>query len=142
MIDVKELIAKYSVEELNYSADQYYKSADIPSLLSKPFRLPELKHLLTEVSNLAYGLDLRPRDSVLDFGCGIGWTSRILHSCGCNVVGTDVSPTALSMASEMSDQWESAMPAPSGATLRFALFDGRRLALDDCSIDKIFVLEL
>ena len=39
-------------------------------LSKKPFIIPGVQHLLIEVSYLVMGLDLRPGDRVLDFGCG------------------------------------------------------------------------
>src|SRR5208337_3240232 len=98
----------------------------------KPFRIPDVIHLLTEVSHLILGLDLRPGDRVLDFGCGTGWTSRILHACGCEVVGVDVSETALAMARSLAGCWKTAgLGSPNdGVALDFLGFDGVSLAIE------------
>ena len=143
MIDVKTLIAKYTVEELIETADEYYKSMNLQHLAIKPFRIPEANHLLVELAYLIYGLDIRPGDRVLDFGCGTGWTSRILHACGCHVIGVDVSETALGAARVISDQWHSAgLHNPYGdSTLEYRRFDGHRLPVEDHSVAKIVVLD-
>jgi len=143
MIDVKELIAKYTVEELIQTADDYYKSVNLDQLAIKPFRIPEANHLLIELAYLIYGLDIRAGDRVLDFGCGTGWTSRVLNACGCHVIGTDVSQTALDAARAISEQWQAAgLRSPHAISrLEFRRFDGHRLEVDDNSIDKVMVLD-
>ncbi len=140
LIDVKKLIDRYSIDQLNESAENYYRSAVPAALFRKPFRLPEMKHLLTEVSYLCYGLDLLPGDTVLDFGCGVGWSTRILAACGCNVVGVDVSNTALDLAASMTRQWASAELGFDG-TIEFRRYDGKTLPIETGSIDKVFVLD-
>jgi SAM-dependent methyltransferase len=143
MIDVKSLIARYTVEELIQTADEYYKSVNLEHLAIKPFRIPEANHLLVELAYLIYGLDIRPGDYVLDFGCGTGWTSRILHACGCHVIGVDVSQTAIDAAKAISEQWHSAgLHSPFGnSTLEYRRFDGHRLPVEDRSVAKIAVLD-
>ncbi len=143
MVDVKSLIAKYTVEELIQTADEYYKSLSLEHLAIKPFRVPEASHLLVELAYLIYGLDIRPGDHVLDFGCGTGWTSRILYACGCHVIAVDVSQTALDAAKAISEQWHSAgLHSPHGnSTLEYRRFDGHRLPVEDHSVTKIVVLD-
>ena len=136
MIEVRELIRKYSIEELNYHADRYYQDVDPAQLAQKPFRLPEMKHLLAEVSHLAYGLDLRPGDTVLDFGCGPGWTTRILGACGCRAIGVDVSKKGLDLAEQLAQRWNEIYSSPYGGTCEFRVFDGRHLPIDDNSVDR------
>ena len=41
VIDVKELIKKYTVAELNESAEIYWQSMDIHAISQKPFRFPD-----------------------------------------------------------------------------------------------------
>lgn len=141
MIDVRELIAKYTIAELNEQADQYYIAIDRNSLLQKPFRVPEVKHLLAEVSHLAYGLQLTPGDHVLDFGCGPGWTSNMLASCGCKVIAVDVSEAALSIARDQHENWRRAYPPTWEGGVEFRLYDGLKLPLETASVNKVFVLD-
>ena len=37
LIDVRNLLKKYSLEELNKAADEYFKNANVQRLLMKPF---------------------------------------------------------------------------------------------------------
>ena len=142
MIDVKELIRKYSVEELGDTAEGYYRSMDAAVLARKPFILPGLQHLMVEVSYLVYGLGLRPGDRVLDFGCGPGWASRMLNACGCEVVGVDVSQTAVDLATGLADRWRQAgLLDHDGPAIEFRRHDGFRIDVEDASIDKVFVLD-
>lgn len=143
MIDVKELIATHSLEELNRLADDYFKSFSPDDVTVKPFRIPGIIHLLIEVSHLIHGLGIRPGDGVLDFGCGGGWTSRILHACRCDVIGVDVSETALALARSTSERWRQAglFGADNEARLQFIHFDGVRMEVANSSVDQIFVLD-
>ena len=45
-------------------------------------------------------LELAPGARVLDLGVGSGWTSRWLARCGLSVVGLDISPRMIEIASE------------------------------------------
>lgn len=143
MIDVKELIAKYSIEELIEAAEAYYASSNLDEICRKPFILPYAQHLLAEVGHLIAGLRLVDGDRVLDFGCGVGWTSRILNLCGCDVIGMDVSESALRAGRVNADAWSRVGGASreNAPKLEFARFDGRTLDIADASVDKIFVLD-
>jgi ubiquinone/menaquinone biosynthesis C-methylase UbiE len=142
MIDVKDLIEKYSVQELIASADAYYERIEHMDILAKPFRLPDAQHLLTEVGQLISGLKLHPGDHVVDFGCGTGWAGRLINACGCKVTSVDVAANALVVAKDLTAKWRNGLP--DGNRLpphEFALFDGFRIDLPDNSVDKIFTLD-
>ena len=87
IIDVEELLARYTVEELAETADEYF--ARLPNwdvLLAKPFYSAlESAELLTSFGALLSGLDLAHGLTVLDFGVGSGWTSWMLSQLGCRV---------------------------------------------------------
>lgn len=58
-------------------------------------------HRLSKSRNVAilnllkYGLG-----SVVEFGCGLGHFSKMIHEAGCNVTGIDISATAIAKAKE------------------------------------------
>lgn len=135
-IDVRDVIARTSLEDLNRAAEEYFASlSDWDHHLAKPFSTPEeAPALLMDVATLLQGMKLLPGMTVLDFGSGTGWLSRFLTQLGCRVVLLDVSPTALAIARELYRRVPvvGERPAP-----EFLPFDGRRIALDDESVDRI-----
>jgi hypothetical protein len=128
MVDVRQLIEKYSIEELNEAADEYFsRLGNWDRLLAKPFGSSnDAIHLLVQLSYLLQGLDLYPGMKVLDFGCGPGWTSRLLNQMGFEVISLDVSPTALRIAGELATRHPVFGQQP---PQRFLQFDGRRIDL-------------
>ena len=72
-----------------------------------------------EVGFLVEHLDLKPGMRVLDVGCGPGRHARALAARGIEVVGVDISPRFIELASE---------DAPAGAS--FVVGDARALAYD------------
>src|SRR5207244_10274446 len=99
-IDVKELVARSSIDELNRTAEAYFASlTDWDFHLAKPFsRADEAPAMLINLAVLLQGLRLSPGDVVLDFGGGTGWLSRFLTQLGCRAIVLDVSATALDVA--------------------------------------------
>jgi len=65
--------------------------------LGKPFSDPQAGRYLTDMGALLLMLEAPPR-SVLDFGCGVGWTSLFLARAGYDVLGVDISPEAIAAA--------------------------------------------
>jgi len=138
-IDVKDLIASTSIEELNAAAEQYFSSlTNWDHHLAKPFSgVDEAPWLLTHFTVVLEALRLKPGLTVLEFGAGTGWASRFLTQLGCRVILLDVSATALRIAQELyarvpviGDQ-----PAP-----EFLVFDGQRIDLPDVSVDRVMCL--
>jgi SAM-dependent methyltransferase len=139
VVDVKDLIASTSVDELNAAAEQYFASlTNWDHHLAKPFSgVDEAPWLLTHFTVVLEALRLKPGLTVLEFGAGTGWASRFLTQLGCRVILLDVSATALRIAQELyarvpviGDQ-----PAP-----EFLVFDGRRIDLLDGSVDRVMCL--
>ena len=99
---MNELLARYTVEELAETADEYFaRLANWDVLLAKPFYSAlESAELLTGFGALISGLDLSHGLTVLDFGVGSGWTSWMLSQLGCRVIASDISPAALRIAAE------------------------------------------
>jgi SAM-dependent methyltransferase len=136
LIDVRELISKASLEELNNAAERYFAGlASWDHHLAKPFSSSdEAPDLLINLAVMIQGLELKPGLRVLDFGAGTGWTSRYLTQLGCEVVLLDVSETGLAMAAELYHRQPvfGDQPAP-----RFLKYDGRKIDLPDASVDRI-----
>ena len=125
-IDVREMIATTSIEDLNRTAETYFASlTDWNHHLAKPFNNPdETPTLLLDVAMLLQGPRLTAGTRVLEFGAGTGWLSRFLTQPGCRVTLLDVSPTAPRIARERYD------PHPGIGTRTspvFLPFDGRRI---------------
>ena len=80
------------------------------------------------------GLDLLPPGSrVLDVGCGIGGSARILaRDYGFDVLGVSISPAQIRRATELT---------PEGLTCRFAVMDALDLQLADQQFDAVWTVE-
>ena len=80
------------------------------------------------------GLDQLPTGSlVLDVGCGIGGSARILaRDYGLDVVGISISPAQVKRATQLT---------PSGLTCRFQVMDALDLQLPDHSFDAVWSVE-
>lgn len=139
-VNVKDLIDKYSVEELNQSAEEYFaRLTDWDRLLAKPFTSSnDAIHLLVQTSYLLQGLELYPGMRVLDFGAGPGWASRILNQMGLEVISLDVSATALKMGAHLAQRHPVFGDQPPH---HFVRFDGHHIDLADESVDRIFCLD-
>ncbi|HSY52380.1 MAG TPA: methyltransferase domain-containing protein [Thermoanaerobaculia bacterium] len=136
LIDVRELIARTSIDDLNRTAEEYFASLkEWEHHLAKPFsKADETPPILMNVATLLQGLRLTPGMTVLEFGAGTGWLSRYLTQLGCRMILLDVSPTALRIAAELFDRQPPVgeRPAP-----QFLPFDGRRIDLPDGSVERI-----
>ncbi|UPH89011.1 methyltransferase domain-containing protein [Synechococcus sp. NB0720_010] len=80
------------------------------------------------------GLDQLPKGStVLDVGCGIGGSARILaRDYGLNVLGISISPGQIQRAQELT---------PEGLSCRFAVMDALDLQLENGSFDAVWSVE-
>ncbi|MCZ7562185.1 MAG: class I SAM-dependent methyltransferase [Burkholderiaceae bacterium] len=75
------------------------------------------------------GLDMRPRTSLLDVGCGTGWFSRKFARAGLAVTGLDLDRAALAFAREHSP-----------GNIAFIEGDARRLPFADGAFDQTVAL--
>jgi ubiquinone/menaquinone biosynthesis C-methylase UbiE len=127
------------IEELNRAAEQYFASITDPEFhLAKPFgNAEETPQLLIDAAMLVQGLRMAPGMTVLEFGAGSGWFSRILTQLGGHVILLDVSATALRLARELYVRLPVIGQRPEP---RFLLFDGQHVALPDASVDRIVCL--
>jgi SAM-dependent methyltransferase len=139
LIDVRQLLRTLSVEELNRTAEDYFKDeARWDGFLTKPFNgLAEAPENLVGFAHVLHGLELTRGMTVLDFGAGPCWSSRFLAQIGCRVIASDVSPSALKIGREGFRR-----QPPVGALFdpQFLLFDGHHLDLPDRSVDRIMCL--
>jgi len=140
MIDVRELIARTSIDDLNRTAEEYFSSLkEWEHHLAKPFsKADEAPPILINVATLLQGLRLTPGTTVLEFGAGTGWLSRFLTQLGCRVILLDVSATALRIARDL---YERQPPIGERPAPQFLQFDGRRIDLPDDSVERIICFD-
>jgi ubiquinone/menaquinone biosynthesis C-methylase UbiE len=138
-IDVQQVIASTSIDDLNAAAEQYFASlTNWDHHLAKPFSgVDEAPWLLTHFTVVLEALRLKPGLTVLEFGAGTGWASHFLTQLGCRVILLDVSATALRIAQDLYARVPviGEQPAP-----EFLVFDGRRIDLPDGSVDRVMCL--
>ncbi len=139
MVHVKELLSRYTTDELNQAAESYFHQfTDIDGIVSKPFAtFEETTELLLTFCHVLRGLDATQGMTILDFGAGSCWSSRYLTQLGFKVIATDVSPTALKIGQECYRRLpiQGKRPEPS-----FQVFNGHRFDLPDESVDRVMCL--
>jgi ubiquinone/menaquinone biosynthesis C-methylase UbiE len=69
----------------------------IAHAINKPFSDPECGTYLVRIGALMLLLPTPPV-TLLDFGCGTGWTSAFFAEAGYHVTGVDISPTMIKQA--------------------------------------------
>jgi SAM-dependent methyltransferase len=139
-IDVRKLIAGTPMEELNRTAEAYFKSLESwEHHLAKPFAsADDAPQLLISLGTVLQGLALAPGMTVLEFGAGTGWLSRFLTQLGCRMILLDVAPTALKIARDLFRRQPAIGDRPEP---RFLVFDGKRIDLPDGSVDRILCFD-
>jgi len=132
-----DIIARHSVEELIETADEYYRAiADPTALMSRPFAyLHEAPVMLQNLGALLAGLQLGKTMTVLEFGAGTCWLSRILAQLNCQPICCDASTAALDIGRRLFA--EHPLIGPTLFAPVFLPFDGHRIELDDESVDRI-----
>lgn len=93
---------------------------------------------LWRFGQLLTALDLRPGDRVLDFGCGAGWSSIMLARMGMDVIGMDISPSALEIARTTAERNLVGIDCPPP---RFECYKGARLDIEDGHVDSVVVFD-
>ncbi len=136
LINVRDVIAHTSIDDLNRTAEEYFASLkEWEHHLAKPFsKADETSPILMNVATLLQGLRLTPGMTVLEFGAGTGWLSRFLTQLGCRVILLDVSATALRIAREL---YKRLPPIGERPAPQFLQFDGRHIDLPDASVERI-----
>jgi len=136
MISVKDLLKRFTTDQLNSKAEEYFaKIEDRTYLLSKPFgAVDECSKLLFNFAALLQGLRLFKSMDVMEFGAGPCWCSHLLTQLGCTVYAVDVSETALAIGRE---RYARHPPFGEQPEPEFLAYDGYRLPLPDGSVDRI-----
>ena len=140
-IDPKDVIQRYSIEELNRNSDEYFQRLKHPELtLTKPFgNVVHAPAMLENLGALIGGLQLARAMTVLDFGAGTCWLSRLIAQLNCAVICCDPSAFALDLGRRFFEEHP-----PMGIEIlpaRFLLFDGHRIDLPDQSVDRIICFD-
>jgi SAM-dependent methyltransferase len=137
LIRPADVIRQHTIEELIATSEEYYRRVDDPTpLMSKPFTFwHEAPQMLHDLGLLFSGMHIGKTMTVLDFGAGTCWLSRILAQLNCQPISCDVSATALEIGRQLFER----LPTIGTAvyTPRFLLFDGHRIDLPDESVDRI-----
>jgi SAM-dependent methyltransferase len=140
-IDPRELIQKFSVEDLCATAEAYFAGiANSSALFAKPFyALDEAPALLRNLGMLLAGMNLGPTMTVLDFAAGSCWLSRFLAQMQCATISCDVSPSALELGRRLfRDHPPVVVPI---SEPQFLHFDGHKLDLADESVDRVICFD-
>jgi SAM-dependent methyltransferase len=137
VIEPADVIRRYSIQQLAETADEYYRRVTDPApLMAKPFAfLHEAPEMLMNLGQLLAGLELGKGMTVLDFGAGTCWLSRVLAQFGCQTISCDVSRAALQIGQRLFE--EHPIIGGSPFTPRFLPFEGERIDLPDASVDRI-----
>jgi 2-polyprenyl-3-methyl-5-hydroxy-6-metoxy-1,4-benzoquinol methylase len=139
-VDVRDVLRRHSVEDLCRSAEEYFaRLANYDYHLAKPLgSIDECPEILICFAQMVAGLRLVPGLRVLDFGAGSCWGTRWLTQLGLEVIAVDASASALHIGRELfaRNPVFGTQPAP-----RFVQFDGRKIALDDESVDRVVCLD-
>lgn len=126
------------VDAINRSSQAYFEQAENREFwLNRPFSDPaSAPRVLWRFNLLVSALRPGPHDRILDFGCGTGWTSILLARMGAEVVGMDIAPAALAIASEAADH--DLRPSQRGR-LTFAAYGGGAIEAHAGSFDAVVV---
>ncbi len=139
-IDVRQLMAERSLDELNQLAEQYFAGLTTKDYhLAKPFgSIDETPQLLINFAVILQGVALCPGLTVLEFGAGTCWAARFLTQLGVEVIALDVSPSALSIGRELYERHPVFGNKPAA---RFLNFNGSEIDLPNGSVDRIICLD-
>ncbi|MCA1944483.1 MAG: class I SAM-dependent methyltransferase [Desulfovibrio sp.] len=138
-IDPQQLIATLNVSGLCRTAEDYFKAVnDHTFSMSKPFcSVTETPHYLYQLGLLLDGLKLHAGLTVLEFGAGVCWLSRLLNQLGLSTISVDPSITALNVGRELFAKHPLITTCPPLDPPAFLEFNGHSIDLPDASVDRI-----
>jgi SAM-dependent methyltransferase len=102
---LRPVIASNKLAEIAHAE----KGLEDGSLHGKPFRGEWGNDYWVKWSLISYAfrrLGLRAGSSVLDIGCGTGWTTALLAEAGYRPTGIDIAPAMLEVARERAERWQ------------------------------------
>jgi len=137
MIKPKDIINKFTVEELCQTAEDYFKFLPDPThQMAKPFSsLIEAPEILQNMGLLLSGLRLSKTMTILEFASGTCWFSRYLHQAQCITISIDTSKSALEIGKRLFKEFPiigNPISEP-----QFLHFNGHKIDLPDESVDRI-----
>jgi len=135
------VIAARSVEDLCQTADQFFEGLEEnPELLHKPFsNFQETPKALCRLGLLLDGVKLARGMTVVDFGAGSCWLSKILYEMGCETVSVDASRRALAIGQKVFGALSKGREGQGPPA--FLPFDGHRIDLPDGSVDRVLCFD-
>jgi len=104
--------------------------ASLAFLLNNP-----VKRWIHPPSGLLDMLEIKPTDTVVDFGCGPGFYTLGIAQRARSAVAVDISP-------EMLRKVQDAATRAGATNIQFIQSDGRRLQLGDRSADKVLLVRV
>lgn len=125
---------------INTKSAEYYEREDMRAFwMNRPFSSPQtVGKYLERFGLLLSMLRIQPGDSVLDFGCGTGWSSIMLTRIGAEVIGVDVAPSALDVGRNAAAR---ELTPAQHARLSLRTFDGVRIDVEDGAMDFVVVFD-
>jgi 2-polyprenyl-3-methyl-5-hydroxy-6-metoxy-1,4-benzoquinol methylase len=110
----------------------YARVVDSEHLYRRPFDCPRVLQEFGVVLEL-FLKRIRPGGSILDLGCGPGWTSLFLAKAGYDVVGVDIAERMIEIACERSER--------EGTPATFLVADMEELQLDRQDFDGVLLFD-
>lgn len=140
LIDPNELLAQHSASSLRQHAEDYFKQAsDWAYLQGKPFMDPtEAATISGHLAGMLSAAHLESGMTILDFGAGSAWLSRLLCQMNLNVISLDVSEHALKIGQQL---FQSHPPLKGQKFLSAVSFDGMNLPLGTSTFERILVMD-
>ncbi len=135
IIDVKDLIESFDFDEHVRRSDAYFATLQPDDWrFYKPFYGPSaISGVLVKIGQMFDLAALYHGATVMDFGCGTAWLSRIVARLGCNAIAVDVAQTPLRMADDFTRRTQPDL----ADKITYSVYDSQHIDLPDESVDCI-----